>query len=147
MTVAFDQNGYAYDVSTGLYVNLEYDANGAAYDQATGERIDEVIVDSVGTTVYTSGGGVNWNDVIRTAAQAYAAGEGAAQSGHYIPQQPPPYPYPSGGGGGGPIIPSSPRPPGSGINLGVFGNVSPLTVAVGASVILIFLLGQMKGKR
>src|SRR5215469_9104273 len=106
MVVAFDQNGYAYDIGTGLYVNLIYDDTGAAYDQATGERIDEVIVDSAGTTVYTSGGGINWNDVIRTAAQAYAAGEGAAQSGHYIPQQPPPssYPYPVGGVSGGATI-------------------------------------------
>jgi len=143
MVVAFDQNGYAYDVSTGLYVNLFYDENGAAYDQATGERIDEVIVDSAGTTVYTSGG-VNWNDVIRTAAQAYAAGEGAAQSGRYIPQgQPSPYPYPSGGVSGGATITGGITP--GGVRGGL--NLSTNTLMLIAGGVLLFVLGMQKRGR
>jgi len=145
MVVAFDQNGYAYDVGTGLYVNLVYDENGAAYDQATGERIDEVIVDSSGTTVYTSGGGINWNDVIHTAAQAYAAGEGAAQSGHYIPQQPPPsaYPYPSGGVSGGATITGGITP--GGVRGGL--NLSTNTLMLIAGGVLLFVLGMQKRGR
>src|SRR5215475_4360646 len=98
MRVAYDSNGYSYDIDTGYYVNLAYDDAGNAYDAETGEHVDEVILDAGGTTVYTGSGGINWNQVITTAAQAYAAGQGAAQSGQYIPQGQPTYPYPSGGG-------------------------------------------------
>jgi len=145
MTVAFDQNGYAYDVSTGLYVNLYYDENGAAYDQATGERIDEVIVDSVGTTVYTSGGGINWNDVIRTAAQAYAAGEGAAQSGRYIPVQgsQSPYGYQTLSGGGGATITGGITP--GGVRGGL--NISTNTLMLIAGGVLLFILGSQRRGR
>ncbi len=148
MRIAYDSNGYSYDLDSGYYVNLYYDDLGNAYDAETNEFVTEVILNASGTTVYTGSGGIDWNQVIYTAAQAYAAGEGAAQSGRYIPnpnQQP--YQTP-------PIIPNTPNTPkppssssGGSVNLGVFGNVPLLPLGVAGLLFTVFILGQAKGKR
>jgi hypothetical protein len=138
MQIAFDQNGYAYDTASGLYINVGYDDQGNAYDQDTGERIDDVILDSSGATTYTGGGGVNWNQIINTAAQAYVGGQGAAQSGKYIPQaNQSPYGYQT----------LSNRPgmtPGPGGGASV--NISTNTLMLIVGGVILFMLGQKKGR-
>lgn len=150
MVVAYDANGYSYDVDTGFYLTIYWDEFGNAYDAATGEMIEEVVIDSEGRTIYIgSGSGIDWNDVIRTAAQAYVGGQGAAQSGRYIPQatqspygyetlsRPPSRP-PIGAtfsGGAGP----------GGIGAGL--NISTNTLMLIAGGVLLFMLGSRGGGR
>jgi hypothetical protein len=145
MNIAIDANGYAYDVDTGNYVTVIYDDQGNAYDAASGEKINEVITDNSGATVYTSSPGVDWNAIINTAAQAYAANQGAAQSGQYIPA-------------------TGARPVGSPIRasnqsaLNVSGGINPAgaggsvsistnTIMLIAGGVLLFILGSQKGRR
>jgi len=144
MIVAFDPNGYAYDVDTGYLVNLTYDDAGNAYDAETGEQIERVILDSSGSTVYVGSGGVDWNGVINTAAQAYAAGQGAAQSGHYIPVQTsqPPYGYQTITGSGGASVSGGISP--GGVSGGL--KLSTNTIILIAAGALLFVLGQRKGR-
>jgi hypothetical protein len=52
MTVAFDQNGNAYNLDTGDPVDLQYDGAGNAIDTISGQVVDTVISPDQ-TTVYT----------------------------------------------------------------------------------------------
>lgn len=150
MRVAYDSNGYPYDVATGYLVDLYYDDQGNAYDVDTNEFVTEVILNSSGETVYTGSGGIDWNQVIYTAAQAYAAGQGAAQSGNYIPN-PNQTPYPPRPNQPSNPMNPGPRPPsssgGGSLNLGVFGNVPLLPLIAGGALFLVFIMGKARGGR
>lgn len=144
MTVAIDQNGYFYDTDTGYLINVGYDENGNAIDLDTGAVIDHVITDSIGTTIYTGGKNTDWNAIIDTAAQAYAANQGAAQTGHYIPQQtqsPRGYQTLGNRAPGGISLGGGINPGGAGGNLNISTNTLIL-IGLGAAL---FFIGTQRG--
>lgn len=147
MRVAYDANGYSYDIDTGYYLTLYWDEFGNAYDAATGEMIEEVITDSSGTTIYTgSGAGVDWEEIFRIAAQAYVGGQGAAQTGRYIPQSTQsPYGYETLSRPPQRPPTSVPTPmPGGGVGGSL--NISTNTLMLIVGGFLLFMLGSKRGR-
>jgi hypothetical protein len=133
MEVAFDANGYPYDTSTYLLVNLEYDANGNAIDMNTGQIVDHVIAPD-GSTVYSTA-----TTPIAQIIQNVAAQLGRPPAIGYYPsgQQPYYYRYSPSATGAGAQVSLSPK--GAGINL------SPTTLLIIGVVAFAFLFG--KGRR
>lgn len=144
MTVQFDKNGYAYDVSTGQLVNLTYDDQGNAIDQATGNIIDTVITPT-GTT-YTQASqpsGSSWAGTIQSVASNLL--QPASPYGYTTsPYTYSPYsssPYYSG------YRPPTTTLPTSGISTsigssGVGLNISPTTLLIAVVVGAAFLFGK-----
>lgn len=124
MNVRIDSNGYPYDASTGNLVTIAYDENGDAFDAASGDQIDSIEYDATGHTVYG-----NDPNIGRIVSQI--AGSVFRPSGN----------YPSGQGGG--------INAGGSINRGGAGagfNISTNTLMLIAGGVLIFILGQKKGR-
>lgn len=66
MRVAYDSEGYSYDVDTGYYVSLCYDDYGNAFSCETGEPVSEV--SGYGGTAYS---GFDWNRFANNALDAF----------------------------------------------------------------------------
>ena len=140
MRVGVDDNGYFFDLDTGLYLTLYYDENGNAVNAATGEPVTYVdfgdVGGPVGYTVY-GGGGVDLNHLIDIAGQtAVGIAGGAGQTGQYIPiQGRQPQGQYGGSGGGRGTGGAGPGGLGAGINL------STNTLIIIALVAGAFVLG------
>lgn len=144
MRVAYDENGYAYDVESGYYLTLEYDTFGNAYNAETGEKVEYVDLGEGGGTVYVGGGGTNWNQLAQTGAQA-AVGifGGAGQSGYYIPGQ-------GSSQQGGYQTPQQGATVTGGVNRGgVTGgiNLSTNTLMIGGLILVAFIFGSQRSGR
>jgi len=126
MRVAYDSEGYSYDVDTGYYVSLCYDGDGNAYSCETGEPVSEV----AGYGGGTSYSGFNWDTFANHALDAFGGG-----SRGYYPQGS----YPGSNAG----INASGQINRSGVSTGF--NVSTNTLMLIAGGVLIFLVA--KGRR
>jgi hypothetical protein len=137
MEIAFDSNGYPYDTSTNLLVNVEYDVNGNAIDSNTGQIIQTVIMPDNATVYKTGpGSGTNWANLFTVIAQQLTRPPRIPiyQPGYYPSGYPTGYPT----GVGGTLGASS-----SGVGGSL--TISPTTLLLIGVVAFAFLFGR-KGR-
>src|SRR5215475_11905116 len=143
MDVAYNADGYAYDLDTGNIVNVVYDEQGNAYDAVTNQQIENITAPDNTTTWHVAdGASTNWNQIAQQIALQVSR---SGTSPYYYPTST--Y-YPSGGTYGGTY--RSPTYGGSGVSAslspaGAGLNVSPTTLLIIGVVPFAFLFG--KGKR
>lgn len=139
MEIAFDPNGYPYDTSTGLLVNLEYDQDGNAYDSVTGQMIDTVLPPDRSTVYKTAD--TPFSQIIQAISDQLTH---APAIGYYPSNYPSGYPgtYPRSTGVSVGVTGAA-----SGAGAGIGGQVtlSKTTLLIGGVVLFAFLFGR-KGK-
>jgi hypothetical protein len=142
MRVGVDDNGYFYDLDTGLYLTVAFDDLGNPYNAATNEPIDYLDLSGIGGPAdytVTAGGNLDLNNLVNVFGQAIVGvAGGAGRTGHYIPLQ---SGQPSGqfGGAGGQMV----RTQGSAGPGGIGGslNISTNTLMLIVGGVLLFMLG------
>ena len=139
--VAIDGNGYAYEIETGYLVNVAYDEGGVPFDAETGEEIQFVRVDPATTQngnsrpIYT-----DISDDVKDVLVAIFGNENQRFSGNRLPVNQAP--------AGAPILttPRSMIPQVQASSSGVGFNISTNTLIFIAGGILLFMVGQNRGR-
>lgn len=143
--VAYDQNGYSYDINSGYLVDIGYDEFGQAVDAESGEEIQIVRIDPGNSS---SGGNPIYTDITNASKDVLIAIFGNAN------QIPPSNRLPVGQLPPGSPVLTTPRSMigvGAGVNASSSGiggnlNISTNTLILIAGGFLLFMLGGKRGK-
>lgn len=131
--VAYDSEGYAYSVDSGLYLNIAWDANGQPFDAETGNPVQIVRYDPASP----SGGSDHFEDVTGAVRDTLVAifGNQYQQPRSSVPA------------GYLPTSVISPRATGLPSQGGVGFNISTNTLIFIAGGVLLFMVGMQRGRR